>query len=218
MARYDGLAEWYDTNFAESDWGRAMRTITLRLLGDGPGCLLDVGCGGGAHTVTFAERGWTVTGVDISTDQLRLARGRGIEVVQADSADLPFDDRSFDAVVSVGTHTDVDDFAATVREAARVLTHGGPMVYVGVHPCFVGPHCWYTDGELPIMHPGYRDTSRRSEAPGIWGEGLRAKVGATHLPLGLFVQAFLDAGFVLEHVEEPDDREYPKMLAIRAHR
>jgi len=37
-------------------------------------------------------------------------------------------------------HTDVDDFAAVVREVARVLSPGGRFVYVGTHPCFVGRH------------------------------------------------------------------------------
>jgi hypothetical protein len=45
--------------------------------------------------------------------------------------------------------------------------------------------------------------------------GLRAKVGATQLPLGLFLTTFLDAGFSLEHFEEPGDREYPYQLALR---
>jgi SAM-dependent methyltransferase len=218
MARYDRIAEWYDANFAESDWGQTMRAVAVRLLGTGPGRLLDVGCGTGAHDDAFAEGGWTVTGVDISAAQLRLARDRGVDVVQADATQLPFGDGSFDGVVSLGTHTDFDDFAAAMREAARVLKPGGILVYVGVHPCFVGPHSWYDDGGRPILHPGYRDTTRRSEAHGIWSEGLRAKVGAVHLPLACFVQAFLDAGLVLERFEEPDDREYPKLVALRARR
>ena len=190
----------------------------LRLLGEGPGRLVDLGCGGGAHAVEFTEHGWTVTGVDVSPAQLELARARGIDVVEADAAALPFDDASFDAAVSMFTHTDVEDFAALVRESARVLRPGGRLVYLGVHPCFVGPHAFVHDRDVPELHAGYRDTSYRREAPGIWGEGLRAKVGATHLPLGLFVQTFLDAGFALERFEEPEGREYPHVVALRARR
>ena len=40
-ARYDGLADWYDSAFAGP--GPARETV-LRLLGDGPGSLLDIGC------------------------------------------------------------------------------------------------------------------------------------------------------------------------------
>jgi len=214
--RYDEIAEWYDAEFATTALGDSARTIVLRLLGDGPGKLLDVGCGGGVHAVAFAEHGWAVTGVDVSQAQLELARGRGVEVVEADAASLPFEDGTFDAAVSMFTHTDVDDFATVIRETARVLRPGGKLVYLGIHPCFVGPHAFVHDREVPELYPGYRDTSYRTEAAGIWSDGIRAKVGATHLPLGLFLHAFLDAGLAFEHFEEPEGRDYPYIVALRA--
>ena len=72
LARYDGLADWYDAEFARP--AEDARAIALRLLGEGPGRLIDVGCGTGAHTAAFEEHGWTAVGVDVSDDQLRLAR------------------------------------------------------------------------------------------------------------------------------------------------
>jgi SAM-dependent methyltransferase len=217
-ARYDAVAGWYDAEFATTELGLSARRIVLRLLGDGPGRLLDAGCGGGAHARAFAERGWEVTGVDVSPAQLELARERGIVAVEADAAALPFEDASFDGAVSMFTHTDVEDFAAVVSELGRVLRPGAPLVYLGIHPCFVGPHAFVHDRDVPELHPGYRDTSYRREAPGIWGEGLRAKVGAAHLPLGRFLQAFLDAGLRLERFEEPEGRDYPHVVALRARR
>jgi SAM-dependent methyltransferase len=189
----------------------------LGLLGPGPGRLLDVGCGGGSHMLAFAEAGWTPVGVDVSEAQLALARARGCDVVNARAEALPFDDASFDAAVSMWTHTDVDDYAATLREIVRVLRPASPFVHLGVHPCFVGPHSQFVGGVgLPILHPGYRTTGRYDEAPGISPTGLRARVGAAHLPLADLLQAFLDAGLRLERVEEPGAREYPVPLAIRA--
>jgi hypothetical protein len=35
------------------------------------------------------------------------------------------------------------------------------------------------------------------------------------LPLGLFLQTFLDAGLQLEQIEEPAHREYPFILGLR---
>src|SRR5437868_9111692 len=216
VARYDGVAEWYDRELGSSELGQAAARIVTRLLGPGPGRLLDVGCGGGTNMLACAEAGWWPVGVDVSEDQLRLARERGCDVLSADAAGLPFEDGRFDAAISVFTHTDVDDFAALVAEIARVLRPGGTLVYLGVHPCFVGPHAFVHDRDVPDLHPGYRDTGRQWDAPGIWREGLRAKVGATHLPLGLFVQTFLDAGLRLERFEEPQGRDYPHIVALRA--
>jgi len=215
-ARYDGIADWYDREFRSFPSTEVRRETALRILGEGPGKLLDVGCGTGTHTAAISQHRWTVTGTDVSEDMLRLARKRGLEVVRADAVALPFDDESFDAVISMWTHTDVDDFPAVVEEVARVLRREGPFVYMGAHPCFVGPHsrCVSAEG-VPVLYPGYQQTERYAEAPGVTPDGLRAKVGGTHLPLGLFLQTFIDAGFRLEHFEESEAREYPHMIALR---
>ena len=216
-ARYDGLSEWYEATLLGDP---LVPDTASRLLGPPQGRLLDVGCGTGFHTVRFAEAGWSAVGVDPSDDQLRLARGRGLEVVRGRGEELPFEDGEFDAAVSLWTHTDVEDFATVCRETARVLKPGAAFVYVGAHPCFVGPHSLFVAGEgIPELHPGwYRRTGRYEDAPGVTETGLRARVGATHLPLAEFLQAFLEAGFTLERVEEPGDREYPHVVAIRCRR
>jgi SAM-dependent methyltransferase len=220
-ARYDGIADWYDAEFQPAPLEGETWRVLVRLLGGGEGSLLDVGCGTGGYAPGFAGLGWDYTGVDSSEDMLRRAREKGVTAVQADAAVLPFDDASFDAAVSIFTHTDVDDFSALVSEVARVLRPGAPFVYVGIHPCFVGPHSVYDpDRAAPQLHPGwYRLTGRYDEAPGIWrGAGVRIRVGASHLPLGLFLQTFVDAGLQLERVEEPDEREYAFGLGFRWHR
>jgi SAM-dependent methyltransferase len=217
MARYDGVAEWYDREFLPAA-PRPYRTeAAVRLLGDASGRLLDVGCGTGAHTVSFRDAGWDVTGIDLSEDMLGYARDRGLDVVQGNAQALPFGDASFDAVVSLWTHTDADDFPAAVREAGRVLRPGGPFVYFGPHPCFVGPHSRFIRAEgVPELHLGYWNEGRYgADAPGVASEGLRAKVGAVHLTLGTFVRSFLDAGLTLEHFEELDDWPYPFTIALR---
>jgi SAM-dependent methyltransferase len=216
-ARYDGLSDWYEATLLGDP---LVPDTALRLLGPGPGRLVDVGCGTGFHTVRFVEAGWSVVGIDPSDDQLRRARGRGLEVVCGRAEELPFRDGEFDAAVSLWTHTDVDDFAAVCRETARVLKPGAPFVYVGSHPCFVGPHSLFVHGEgIPKLHPGwYRRTGRYGDAPGVTPQGLRARVGATHLPLDEFLQAFLDAGFELERLEEPGAGDYPYIVALRCRR
>jgi SAM-dependent methyltransferase len=218
MARYDGSAEWYDTEFQPSPLESPTWDAVHRLLGAGTGKLVDVGCGTGAYAVALAGLGWSVTGVDVSEDMLRRARSRGVEVVNADATDLPFDTGCFDAAVSVWTHTDVGDLGAMLDEIARVLRPGAAFVYVGAHPCFVGPHSEYVEAQgVPILHAGwYRARGAYDEAPGRSGKGLRARIGVSfHRPLGELLQAFVDSGFRLERVEEPEERDFPYMLALR---
>jgi SAM-dependent methyltransferase len=219
-ALYDGYAEWYDETIAP--FGLAATDTIRRLLGSGRGRCLDLGCGTGLHISTLIDLGWSVAGVDVSEDQLRLARervGDEVELVQADASELPFPDATFDAVLSAFTHTDVDDFEGLLREAARVLRKGARFVYVGLHPCFIGPHSRFVAAEgVPALHPGYRERRRYTEAPGISPEGLRAKVGAVHIPLGEFIQVFLDSGFKLDRFEEVGERLYPPIVVLRASR
>lgn len=127
-ARYDGLADWYDAQMAEGPHRDAVLRETLPR---GTGESLDIGCGTGRNLIILEELGWNATGVDISEDQLRLARQRCPRVHLADAEDLPFDSGSFDLVLSAWTSTDVDDFSRVVSEAARVLRPAGRFVFYG---------------------------------------------------------------------------------------
>jgi SAM-dependent methyltransferase len=216
-ARYDRFVEWFE-DFRPSV-NDDERDVLRRFLGRGEGRCLDIGCGTGVAIPEVRSLGWSVVGVDVSVGMLSRARAHGAELHQASADSLPFDDGSFDAAVSLWLHTDVDDFPAVLREAARVLKRGAPFAYVGAHPCFVGPHSRFIEAKgVPTLHPGYRSTERYDGGPAVGPDGLRARVGATHLPLGIFVQTFFDAGFQIEGFEELGAREYPYQLALRCRR
>jgi len=217
--RYDGVAEWYE------GFRPALKPDEIgalqRLLGTGDGRCLDVGCGTGISTEVVSGLGWSTVGVDLSADMLEVARGRGLEVVQGSADALPFGDETFDAAVSVWTHTDFEDFSSVVGETARVLRPEAPVVYIGAHPCFVGPHSLFLGAEgVPELHRGYRPSRRYdSSAPGVANpDGLRARVDSAHLPLDVFLNAFLEAGFRIERLEELGDQDYPHIVALRARR
>jgi SAM-dependent methyltransferase len=214
-ARYDPHVEWYEQfrpalNEDEVD-------VLHRLLGHGPGRCLDLGCGTGAAISNLVALGWNVTGVDISDAMLDRARDRvnGVELLRARAEALPFEDATFDACVSIWTHTDVEDFGAVLAEAARVLRPRSTFVYIGAHPCFVGPHSRFISAQgVPTLHRGYRRGGRYDDGPAITPDGLRARVGATHTPLGEFVSAFLDTRFEIRAFEELGTREYPYVVAL----
>ena len=218
MARYDGFADWYDeTHGAASQWMELVRDSVRELLGAGAGRLLDLGCGGGARTPLLQDLGWTVVGVDLSADQLDVARARlgaAVELVEADAADLPFADESFDAVAALVVHTDLDDYPGAVTEAARVLRPGGAYVHAGIHPCFFG-HFSEPHEAGRLLRPGYRENGLSYHG---WDPaGVRARVGARHVPLDDLLNAVLAAGLTLERLaESPGDP--PGVLAFRARR
>jgi SAM-dependent methyltransferase len=212
-SRYDGHAEWYDR------WNKphAERNAAevLDLAGQGDGLCLDLGCGSGLYFDVLATTGRTVVGLDRSADQLRIARGRSRQIVQGDAAALPFADRTFPTVATMWISTDVDDFAAVLAEAARVLTPGGVLIFYGAHPCFNGPHSqWMDDGGV-LAHPTYRRSGWHAEEP-WWGPFVRRRVGMRHHPLAELLNAFISTGLVIEHLAEMGDRPVPVNLAIRA--
>jgi SAM-dependent methyltransferase len=219
-ARYDGLADAYDAFLEDkSRYYRAAEEALARLLGPGPGRCLDIGCGSGHFFRIPLELDWELVGVDESEDQLRIAAERfpDVDLLRADATALPFEDGSFDAAISTFTHTDFDDFRGATRETRRVLRSDGALVYVGNHPCFIGPVQEHRESGIPLLHSGYRRGGRHESAvvPGATPGGWRQTIGSfVHLPLGEFLESF--SGLILERAEELDDGfEYPKTIALR---
>jgi SAM-dependent methyltransferase len=217
-ARYDDYADWYDAQLAR--FTEQATPFIRRWLGAGAGRCLDLGCGGGVQLVAVAELGWSSIGLDVSHNQLRIARDRrGVRaLVQADATRAPFVDESFDAVVAGFVHTDVDDWPGAVDEVRRILRPGGCFIYVGTHPCFVGPFSRYVGQGPPVLHRGYRRTERTYTGPGLGKRGVWRRVGGRHIPLAVLLQTLIDTGLRLEHIEEPGPEDYPRILAFAARR
>jgi SAM-dependent methyltransferase len=96
----------------------------------GPGMrVLDLATGPGCAAAKATERDASVVGVDIAPAMVQLARQRhpDIEFRQADAEALPFEDGSFDAVISnfVVPHLGRPEHA--VNELVRVLNDGGTL-------------------------------------------------------------------------------------------
>jgi ubiquinone/menaquinone biosynthesis C-methylase UbiE len=212
-ARYDGWADWYDNWNAPSAARNASEVLDF--LGAGAGLCLDLGCGTGLYFDVLARSGRAVVGLDRSADQLRIARRRSRNIVQADAAALPFADEALGTVATMWISTDVDDFTAVLAEAARVLAPSGLLFFYGVHPCFNGPHVeWMDDGGIRA-HPTYRMAGWHQVAP-WWGYNIRRKFGMRHHPLAELINALISAGLMIEPVAELGDRPVPVNLAIRS--
>jgi SAM-dependent methyltransferase len=93
--------------------------------------LLDVACGPGIATSRARETGAIATGVDFSPAMIALARSgyADIDFIEADATALPFQDRSFDAVIAnFGVHH-FEDPARALREFERVLKPLGRLAF-----------------------------------------------------------------------------------------
>ncbi len=92
--------------------------------------ILDLGCGAGVPIDGFfLDRGFDVTGVDISPRQIRLAQERfpnGI-FIRGDMRDIDLPEESFDAVVSFYAifHIPREDHAQLLKRVHHLIREGG---------------------------------------------------------------------------------------------
>ncbi|MEZ4668565.1 MAG: class I SAM-dependent methyltransferase [Anaerolineae bacterium] len=96
--------------------------------------LLDVACGAGQTAIPLARRGARVTGVDIATNLIEVARKRAqaegltIQFDEGDAEELPYDDASFDVVFSLIGAMFAPQPQKVADEMARVCRPGGRII------------------------------------------------------------------------------------------
>jgi 2-polyprenyl-3-methyl-5-hydroxy-6-metoxy-1,4-benzoquinol methylase len=188
--------------------------VMLVLVGEVRGLeVLDVGCGEGRFCRMLGERGAKVTGLDPTVPMIEAARSmdpRGTYVLAGAEA-MPFEAKEFDRVVSYITLVDIADHRAAIREMARVLKAGGRLVVATINP-FCGTRNlsrWYKDAQGQKLHVAVEDYATERSMRLKWAGN---EIVNYHRPLDSYMRAFLDAGLVLRHFEEP----VPTMEAVSA--
>lgn len=233
---FDGVAARYDlvndllTGGLDRQWRRAAVAAVAPLPGER---ILDLAAGTGTSSKPFADAGALVVPADLSLGMLQVGKQRlpGLAFVNADALALPFADGAFDAVNVTLVLEHLDDLDTTVAEIARVLAPGGRLALFLNHPLLQAPEAaWVVDHTVEPPERSWRIGGYLTEQSFVDQVARGVEIRFVHRPLGRYVNALLDAGLVLRHMEEPapppgflaqapeyvEQADIPRLLLLRA--
>ncbi len=165
--------------------GQDLQRLSERLQTLADAQVLDLGCGAGHASFVAAQQVKNVTAYDLSTQMLdvvkRTADERGyhnVSIRHGYAESLPFDDNSYEVVISRYSAHHWHDVGQALREVRRVLKPGGRAIFIDVN----SPGNAVMDVWLQTIE-ALRDTSHvRDYTPGEW------------------LTMFTDAGLAICHV------------------
>jgi ubiquinone/menaquinone biosynthesis C-methylase UbiE len=122
------MARFHDTVMGKAE-AASLRQWRGELLGGVWGEVLEIGAATGANLTHYpsAVSRLVVTEPNAS---MRARLPEGIEAIDASVEELPFEDESFDAVVSTLVLCSVRDVEAALAEIRRVLRPGGRFIFI----------------------------------------------------------------------------------------
>jgi len=181
--------------------------------------VLDVAAGTGNASLPAAARGARVTASDLTPELLEVGRSRAeaagleLEWAEADAEHLPFDDASYDVVISAIGVMFAPHHQEAADELVRVCRPGGT----------IGLLCWTPEGMLgalfAAMKPFAAPPPPGAQPPPLWGseEHLRELFG-DRVDFGTPVRDVLEVtAFPERHAYARHFREfYGPAIAVRA--
>lgn len=148
MSVFKDYSKYYNLLYKDKDY-TAEADYVLSLIkkySKNSNSILNLGCGTGNHDFIFADKGYAVTGIDLSKDMVDIANGKKTdqnnpEFVQGDirSASL---NKKFDVVISLfhvmSYQTSNEDMHDALQTAYNHLEKDGLFIF----------DCWYGPGVL----------------------------------------------------------------------
>ena len=207
-------AGWYDQlleNTKDTYQRKVISPNLLRLLELKKGeNVLDLACGNGFFTREFFKQGANVTGVDLSSKMIELARKKSaseIKLAVASADKLSFlESGTFDKVVIVLAIQNIENVSGVFQECQRVLKSRGKLFLIMNHPAFriAKKSSWDWDNESKIQ---YRRIDRYLSESKVKiqthpGDRPEEYTISFHRPLQFYFKLLQKNGFAVSHLEE----------------
>lgn len=208
-ALWEAHAGWWQDHFtdgADPEYTEQILPLVAQWAA-GATRVCEIGCGEGQVARVVAATGVPeVIGIDPSSNQLAvaIARGGGPVYVRGGAGSVPLEDSSVDAVVVCLVFEHLDDIAAPLREVARILVPGGRFLLLINHPLLQTPGSGWVEDFLVDPPERYWQLGDYLQSQAVVEEVARGVyIRFVHRPLGTYLNAAADVGFVLTHVDEP---------------
>lgn len=138
---FSKYADYYDLLYQDKNYiaeCNFLEEIFKRYSNKNVKTILDLGCGTGGHSLILAERGYKITGMDISDEMLNFAKKKAdekkmkVQFINGDIRNLKLN-RKFDAVISmfavVSYQITNNDIISAFKTASRHLKKNGLFIF-----------------------------------------------------------------------------------------
>ena len=199
IAAYESLADSYNDLIDHKPHNAYYdRPNTLKLIPEAKGKhILDAACGPGKYAEILIEQGATVTGFDISSKMVALAKARNTGngkffVHDLSEPILQFEEKTFDIIICALAMHYLKDWNKTIQEFCRVLKPNGTLVISIEHPFF--EHLYFKSKkyfEIEAVNATWK------------GFGKPVKIHSYRRSLMECIQPITNNGFYIDQLIEP---------------
>jgi len=147
MIPFQSYSKYYDIFYKDKDYEKEsdfLEEIFKKYSENSVKTILNLGCGTGSHDLILAEKGYQLTGVDLSPQMLKIAKekaekeNKNIDFIESDIRNIELQ-KKFDAVISMfavmSYQTKNEDIISAFKCAANHLKKGGIFIF----DCWFGP-------------------------------------------------------------------------------
>lgn len=129
---YNDIAEDYANDFFDDSSDEKYIDIFLQKL-DGKQ-IMDVGCGNGRECKYMVEKGFHVTGIDLSPEMLKIAKERvpHVEFKIMDISNITYPENSFDGIIANSSlfHVPIEELPKVLNSFRKILKQNGKMLLI----------------------------------------------------------------------------------------
>ncbi|ALL08553.1 methyltransferase [Pedobacter sp. PACM 27299] len=186
-----------------------MPELELRAMELCKGKVLDVGAGVGSHALVLQNRGFNVTGMDISLPAVEIMKERGLKQVIAGNI-LIYKDEKYDTLLfmmnGIGLTGSISGLKSFLKQVKDLLNPGGQLI-------FDSSDLSYLYQEIPFPNHGYfGEVSFRYEYKGLKGDWFKW----VYVDQSTLIEIAKANGWEPEIIFEDGQDQYLARLSIKA--